>query len=179
MAKRTRSRTLSRRNRSASNTPTVNNPALKQVDRLAWLLDNSIRIPIINYRIGLDAIIGLIPGFGDWAGAVISSYIVLQAVRLGAPSLVLRQMVVNVAIEALVGLIPGLGDIFDATFKANARNATLLRRVLTDLPPGQTVRPIVGRGVIAGVVIALLAIVIGIGWAGFALISWFISLFAG
>lgn len=177
MAKRTRSRRSN--NAATAIAPGANHATFKQVDRLAWLLDNSIRIPIINYRIGLDAIIGLIPGFGDWAGALLSSYIVLQAIRLGAPSLVLRQMVLNIAIEAILGLIPGLGDLFDATFKANARNVALLNRVLRELPAGQTVKPIVGRGVIVGVVIALLVIVIGIGWAGFALIGWLISLLGG
>lgn len=160
-----------------STTGTREQSTFQQVDRLAWLLDNSIRIPIINYRIGLDAIIGLIPGLGDWAGTLLSSYIVLQAIRLGAPGPILGQMVLNIAIEALFGLIPGLGDIFDATFKANARNVRLLRGALGSVP-GRRVQPIVGRGVIIGVVAALLIILVAIGAAGVALFSWLFSLFS-
>src|SRR5262245_17922722 len=99
---------------------------LEQMNRLAWLLDNSIRIPILNYRIGLDAIIGLIPGVGDAAGLLMSSYIVIQAIRFGAPRALLMRMVLNVVIEALIGAIPVLGDLFDATFKANMRNIRML-----------------------------------------------------
>src|SRR3954447_11365402 len=91
---------------------------LKQVNTLAWLLDNSINIPLINYRVGFDPIIGLIPGFGDIAGLIVSAYIVLQAMRLGASQSVLLQMVVNITIDALVGVVPVLGDVFDAAFKS-------------------------------------------------------------
>src|SRR6187200_185812 len=85
---------------------------LKQVNTLAWLLDNSIKIPIINYRIGIDPLVGLIPGFGDIAGLIVSAFIVLQAMRLGAPQGVLFQMMGNILIEALVGIVPGIGDLF-------------------------------------------------------------------
>lgn len=147
-----------------------------QVDRLAWLLDNSIRIPLINYRIGLDALIGLIPGLGDWAGTLISSYIVLQAIRLGAPGPILGRMVLNIGIEASIGLIPLVGDIFDATFKANVRNVRLLNSVLGNSPAARSGKPIVSRWVIGGVIGALLVILILIGVAGVALISWLLSL---
>lgn len=150
---------------------------LKQVNQLAWLLDNSIRLPLINYRIGLDALIGLIPGLGDMAGMILSSYIVLQAIRLGAPNAVLQRMVLNIGIEALIGLVPVAGDIFDATFKANARNVQLLSAMLDGQPVNRTLKPIVSRGVIAGVVVALLAILVLISWAGIWLLTWLISLF--
>jgi hypothetical protein len=150
--------------------------ALKQVDRLAWLLDNSINVPLINYRIGLDALIGLIPGLGDVAGMVLSSFIVLQAVRLGAPRAVLTRMVVNIGIEAVLGLIPVLGDLFDATFKANVRNVQLLTAVLEGVPANRAAPPLVSRWVVIGVVLALLAILVLVGWAGVALLAWLIGL---
>ncbi len=101
---------------------------ISSVRRLAYLLDNSIHIPFINYRIGLDPIMGLIPGVGDAAGLIIASYIIMQAARLGVPKRTLLLMVYNAVIEAVVGIIPILGNLFDATYKANTRNIYLLER---------------------------------------------------
>lgn len=101
-----------------------------QINHLAWLLDNSITIPLIGYRIGLEAIIGLIPVVGDAAGVLLSSYIVAQAMRLGVPRTVLARMVVNILLEGVIGVIPIIGDLFDATFKANIRNVRLLNEAL-------------------------------------------------
>ena len=149
---------------------------LKQIDRLAWLLDNSIRIPILNYRIGLDALIGLIPGLGDVAGMLLSSFIVWQAIRLGTPMSILSRMVLNIGIEALLGLIPILGDIFDATFKANVRNVQLLNSGLSGRPTNRAVPPIVNKSVLFGILGALLVLIVLVGWAGVALLSWFVSM---
>jgi len=101
-----------------------------QLNYLAWLLDNSITIPFINYRIGLEAIIGLIPVVGDIAGMLISSYIVTQAMRLGISRAVVARMVGNILLEGVIGAIPLIGDLFDATFKANLRNVRLLNQAL-------------------------------------------------
>ena len=150
---------------------------LKQVDDLAWLLDNSISIPFINYRIGLDAVIGLIPGLGDAAGLILSSFIVLQALRLRVPRAVLMRMIANTVMEALVGLIPLLGDLFDATFKANVRNVRLLRQAMAQ--PG--VNPALDRadkGVIATVMGLLVGVIVLIGGAGAAITWGIVSLFS-
>ena len=98
----------------------------RRLAQLAWLLDNSIQIPGTPYRIGLDAIIGFVPGLGDVVGGLLSSYIVREAARLGTPPSVLTRMAFNVAVEGLVGMVPILGDVFDAAWKANARNLALL-----------------------------------------------------
>jgi len=143
------------------------NTKLDQMNNLAWLLDNSIRIPIINYRIGLDAIIGLIPGLGDVAGLLISSVIVIQAIRLGAPSATLLQMVLNIAIEALIGLVPMLGDIFDATFKSNIRNMRLVNLALDHPQTGRAVNRAAGTGIIVAVIAALIGIIVLIGALAF------------
>jgi hypothetical protein len=103
--------------------------SLAQVRRLSRLLDDSIPLPG-GMRIGWDAIIGLVPGVGDMAGVLLSGYIVVQALRLGAPAPVLARMLGNVAIESLVGAVPLLGDLFDAAFKANVRNVRLLEQYL-------------------------------------------------
>ena len=152
---------------------------LDQMNNLAWLLDNSIRIPIINYRIGLDAIIGLIPGLGDVAGLLISSVIVIQAIRLGAPSATLLQMVLNIAIEALIGLVPMLGDIFDATFKSNIRNMRLLNLALDHPQTGRAINSAAGTGIIVAVIAALIVLIVLIGGAGVAVFWGIASLLQG
>lgn len=104
--------------------------ALNRVRRLSYLLDTSFRIPGTRTRAGLDAVIGLIPGVGDVAGAVISVYLVAEAARLGIPRSTIARMLGNVALEALVGSVPLAGDIFDVFFRANRRNVRLLERAL-------------------------------------------------
>jgi hypothetical protein len=93
---------------------------------LSQLLDNAFAIPGTPYRIGLDAIVGLVPGLGDLIGALFSSYIVFQAARLGAPRATLVRMIGNIGLDTLVGEIPLLGDLFDIGFKSNIKNMKLL-----------------------------------------------------
>jgi hypothetical protein len=106
--------------------------SLARVQVLADLLDNAIRIPGTEIRIGLDPIIGLVPGIGDLAGAALSIYIVLEGARAGVPRTVLLRMLANVGVDSLVGSIPALGDLFDFGWKANAKNAQLLRAHLEE-----------------------------------------------
>ncbi|WP_395845763.1 DUF4112 domain-containing protein [Cystobacter fuscus] len=103
--------------------------SIEQVRRLARQLDTSIRLPG-GFQIGWDAVLGLVPVVGDWAGALLSCYIIWQAVRLGVSREVLLRMVGNVAVESLVGAVPFLGDVFDAAWKANMRNVRLLENHL-------------------------------------------------
>jgi hypothetical protein len=101
-------------------------PEPEWVDKLAWLMDNAIPLGG-KFSIGLDGLIGLIPGFGDLAGALISVAIVLQAQRAGIPRATVLRMVANIGIDAVIGSVPILGDMFDFTFKANTRNLQLYR----------------------------------------------------
>jgi hypothetical protein len=110
----------------------------RRLGRLAWLLDNSIALPGTRFRIGLDAILGLVPGLGDLLGVVASAYIVRESARLGAPPSVLTRMAFNVAVEGLVGLVPIFGDVFDAVWKANQRNYALLEEHIRN--PGRAAR---------------------------------------
>ncbi len=130
--------------------PSSEHEALARVRNLARLLDTSIPLPG-GFRIGWDAVLGLIPGVGDGAGALLSLYIVMQAVRLGASREVLTRMVGNVALEALMGAVPLLGDVFDAAFKANVRNVRILEEHLT--APGDTRRA--SRAWVIGAVVVL------------------------
>lgn len=104
---------------------------VERIRQLAWLLDNSIPLPG-GYRIGLDALIGLIPGLGDAIGAALSAFIINEARVIGAPSSVLLRMSGNVMIETIIGAIPFAGDLFDAGFKANSRNIALLAKYQLD-----------------------------------------------
>jgi hypothetical protein len=142
---------------------------LKRLDSLAYLLDNSIPIPGTGARVGLDALIGLVPGIGDVAGTAMSGYIVMQAARMGAPASVIARMVLNVGIETVVGAIPFLGDLFDAGWKANARNIKLLRGSV--VAPGAVRRS--SRLVVGVTALVLLLLLAGVGVVAFAVISAF------
>jgi hypothetical protein len=97
---------------------------------MARVLDNAVQVPGTQYRIGLDPLIGLLPGIGDVIGAILSTLIVYQAARLGAPTPTLVRMMGNVAVDTLVGEIPLLGDLFDFGWKSNLRNIALLEQHL-------------------------------------------------
>jgi hypothetical protein len=98
--------------------------------RLAELFDEAFRVPGTPYRIGLDALLGLVPGGGDLVGAAFAGYGILLARRMGAPAAVLLRMLGNVAIDAVAGAVPVVGDLFDVAFKAHVRNRTLFERWL-------------------------------------------------
>jgi hypothetical protein len=104
----------------------VHDAALARVDRLAWFLDNSIRLPG-GFRLGFDSLVGLVPGLGDGLGLATSGYILLEAYRANVGNFVLLRMLLNVLIEAAVGLVPVVGDLFDMVWKSNTRNAELLK----------------------------------------------------
>jgi hypothetical protein len=110
-------------------------PQLVRVDesirRLSWLMDDLIRIPGLGWRIGLDAIVGLIPGFGDTATSLASFYILAAAVRYGVPKVTILRMGMNIGIDYLVGSLPLVGDLFDAWWKSNQMNVELLSKRAT------------------------------------------------
>jgi hypothetical protein len=131
---------------------------------VARLLDNAISIPGTSWKIGLDPIIGLIPGVGDMVGAVLSGYIVLEAVRAEVPTFTLARMLANVGIDTLIGTVPALGDVFDAAWKSNSMNVALLERHLVAAGSAPRKR----RNVIGVMALALTALVLIVG-AGVAL----------
>ena len=106
--------------------PANADPRLRRLRNVAWLLDQSFTIG--GKRFGLDPLIGLIPGLGDWAGAGLSLYVVYEAMRLGLPWPIIGRMLGNIAVEALVGSVPVAGDVFDFIWQANTRNLQLVDR---------------------------------------------------
>lgn len=103
---------------------------LNRIRRLSRLMDTAIGIPGTRFRIGLDPIMGLIPGAGDLVSTSFSAYIIFLAARFRLPRQVLTQMIFNIALEAVVGSVPLVGDLFDAAYKSNIRNLNLLERHL-------------------------------------------------
>jgi hypothetical protein len=135
----------------------------EKLRRLAWLLDSSIPIPGTNLTIGLDALIGLVPGIGDLVGVALSSWILKEAHALGVSKAVLARMTLNVLIEGAVGAVPLLGDLFDAAFKANQRNVKLLGDWMVQ-PRKEARAGWLFLAAMLGAIVALLAAAIALAW---------------
>ena len=104
---------------------TVDEAAVRRMQIVANFLDDSIRIPGTDYRIGVDPILGVLPGAGDVVSAALSTYIVAESARLGVSQTTLLKMIANVSIDLAGGALPVVGGLFDAVFKANKRNLDL------------------------------------------------------
>ena len=104
----------------------LNEEKLLRLKRLSHNLDEAITIPGTKRKIGIDPIIGLIPGGGDLIGGVISIYIMHAGIKMGMPRATIIRMFTNVALEFVVGCIPIIGDLFDAMWKSNQRNVKLI-----------------------------------------------------
>lgn len=141
----------------------------RRVDSLARLLDSAVRIPGTSFRVGIDPLLGLLPGAGDVLAAGLSGYIVYAGARLGVPRATLARMVLNVLVDALVGSLPLVGDLFDAGWKANRRNAELLERAHD---PDAARRD---RWVVAGAVGALVLGLLAVSAAVLLAVAWLVS----
>ncbi len=108
---------------------------LNRIRKLSRLMDTAIRIPGTSFRIGLDPIIGLIPGAGDMISTAFSAYIIYLATHLDIPSKDLRKMLFNIGLEAVAGTVPLVGDFFDAYYKSNIRNLAILEQHLQAVDP--------------------------------------------
>ncbi len=145
--------------------------ALTRYTLLAQLFDQAFRIPGTSWRFGIDAIIGLIPGAGDLAGAIVGLYGILVARQLGAPMAVQLRMLMNLGLDALIGAIPLLGDLFDFAFKAHVRNRVLLERWLVQ--PHQTHRS--STASLLAVLLGTLGVLVGTIWLAVLALRWLYS----
>lgn len=145
-------------------------PSIKYLASLAKLMDSQFRIPGTNIRFGLDPLVGLIPGLGDFAGFVVSACMLALLAKNGASGFVLARMAFNIVLDSLLGTIPVIGDIFDLTFKANQRNLKLLEEHYVE---GKH------RGgawkLVVPLLLVLLLVVGGLVWASYRLITWLIA----
>ncbi|WP_135854080.1 DUF4112 domain-containing protein [Halorussus salinus] len=101
-------------------------PGMERVRAIADLLDEAIELPVINYKIGLDPILGILPVGGDAVSAAISLYIVAEGAQMGASKDTIMRMLFNIGVDAVIGSIPVLGTLVDAVWKANVRNVEML-----------------------------------------------------
>ena len=114
----------------------LNADAEAMIEQIAWLMDRSISIG--GVRVGLDPVLGLIPGLGDVFSSLISTVLIVQAHRAGVPKATVMRMMVNVGIDTAAGAVPLVGDVFDFAWKANTRNLELYRKAVRgQRRPGQ------------------------------------------
>ena len=137
------------------------------LDRLARLMDAQFSIPGTNIRFGLDGIIGLVPGVGDFASFLVSAYLLSVAANKGASGFVMARMTLNVVVDALIGAIPVLGDIFDVFFKANQRNVRLLQQHF-----GEGRHQGGARKILIPLLVLMLGILAGLIWLMVKLFQW-------
>ncbi|MEM8611564.1 MAG: DUF4112 domain-containing protein [Cyanobacteria bacterium P01_H01_bin.105] len=147
-------------------------PRLKRLRNLSHILDNAIAIPGIGYRVGLDPLIGLLPGGGDLMAGLISIYVVAEAAQLGVPAATLGRMGLNILTEVLIGTIPMIGDFFDVVWKANARNVDLLERHIRNPIPSRRRDKVFAIFLITG----LLTLVLGAATLSLLFVHWVLQL---
>jgi hypothetical protein len=125
--------------------------------------------------VGLDPVLGLVPGLGDAVGALLSAWILLEAIRLGASRSTVGRMASNIAIDALIGAVPLLGDVFDVVWKANLKNVALLERHTLDPAGARGSDRFVMTLLVGGVAVLCAGMLVG----GVLLTAWLIRVIAG
>jgi hypothetical protein len=144
---------------------------VKGLERLAKWMDSQFRIPGTDIRFGLDAIIGLIPGGGDFVAFIVSAFMLSMLAKRGASGYLLARMAVNILIDALIGAVPIFGDIFDVAFKANERNIKLMKEYNAEgKHTGSALKLIIPLLIVLAFVIGL------IGWISYRILSWLFHL---
>lgn len=153
----------------------VKNKTIRELQSVEWisrLMDSQFQIPGTRFRFGLDPLIGLIPGVGDFTGFLISGYMILICARNGASGFLLARMTLNILIDAITGSIPLIGDVFDFAFKANSRNLKLMRQhYIEGRHKGGAWKVVIPLLIILFIVIAALA------WCSYKALAWIVHLF--
>ncbi|MEM9907384.1 MAG: DUF4112 domain-containing protein [Cyanobacteria bacterium P01_D01_bin.44] len=148
---------------------------LSRLRQISRLLDNAVPIPGVGYRVGLDPLIGLLPGGGDLLTGLISVYIVIEAARFGVPAATLGRMGFNILMDVLSGTVPVVGDFFDIAWKANAQNMALLERHVQDPVPSG----VADRLFAIALITALLVLVISVAAFSVWVVRWFLRIVGG
>jgi hypothetical protein len=132
----------------AAGLPVGRDPASvrRRVEAMEALLERAFTVPGTNYRVGLDAVVGLVPVLGDVITTAMGAWIVWEGRNLGMSKFHLARMAGNVGVDTLIGAIPLVGDLFDLAFRSNTRNVKILKRWLdkhhpeTGLIEGEVIR---------------------------------------
>ena len=111
----------------------------RRVESLEQLLEGLFKVPVLGQRIGLDAVLGLVPVVGDAITAMMGLYLVWEARNLGMPRWQLWRMAGNVGIDTLVGAVPVAGDLFDLLYRSNTKNLKIIRKHLDKHHPATRV----------------------------------------
>ena len=149
------------------------------LERLSWLMDDLFRVPVLGWRFGLDALIGLIPGFGDTATSLVSFYILAAAVRYRVPKVTLARMGLNIAFDYVAGSLPFLGDLADAAWKSNHKNLDLLKKRATVSAEEARSGRVSDWLFVGGIIAALIVLAIGSAVVSLYLLYKLGELFAG
>jgi hypothetical protein len=144
----------------------VNATITDDARKVARVLDSVFRVPGTRFRFGLDPIIGLVPGLGDAVAGGFGVYLLVLALRSGAPPIVLFRMFANIGLDLLFGTVPLLGDLLDAGYKANLRNLDLLDRYLDR--PQETSRK--SLAIFVALLAILVLLIVGAIWLAVAAI---------
>ncbi len=139
------------------NQPYAAPASLKRLQQMSHVLDKAIAIPGSNIRVGLDPILGLLPGGGDVVTGLLSVYIVFEAAKMGLPAPTLGRMGFNILLDVLSGTVPILGDLFDVGWKANSQNVALIEKHMAAPTPSRAA----DKAFSILVIIGLVALVIG------------------
>src|SRR6266545_2959251 len=142
--------------------------AERRVGFVSRLMDDLVPIPGTSHRIGLDPVLGLVPGAGDLVSAIAGGWILVEAVRFGIPAVVLLRMAWNTTVDLVVGAVPLLGDLFDVAFRSNRRNLELFRRHALD-PAASTAEH---WTFVAGLVVVMF----GLLWLLWTAVAWLLSI---
>jgi hypothetical protein len=137
---------------------------LASAELLAKILDTSVRIPGTRIYLGLDPLLGLIPGVGDMLANLIGTVILILAARLQVPRIVIARMSLNLLINGTIGTIPIIGDLFSVWFRSHARNAVLLREAATKPRRSNQGDWLYVAGIIGGTVVLLLLAITAVLW---------------
>jgi hypothetical protein len=133
-------------------------------------MDDLFRVPVIGWRFGLDALIGLIPGVGDTATSLVSFYILAAAVRYRVPKVTLLRMGFNIGIDYVVGSLPLVGDFLDAWWKSNHRNLDLLKKRATVSAEEARAGRASDRLFVGGIIVGLIGLAIASAFVSFYLL---------
>ena len=161
---------------SSANTPNKSHVAsLRRLRRISHLLDDAIPIPGTKYRIGLDPILGLIPGGGDLIGSIFAGYVVFKSAQMGVPQETLVKMAANIVFDTVVGTVPVAGDLFDVAWKANVKNIELLDAHLGSPEQGKKADWLF----VAALLLGLILIVGGVIFLSVMLFGWLFQVITG
>ncbi|TVT42576.1 DUF4112 domain-containing protein [Hymenobacter setariae] len=152
---------------AAPATPSEAADRLRWVEGVARLMDSQFRLPGTRFRFGLDPLLGLVPIVGDLSSTAVSVALLLTMMRHGASGAVVVRMALNIFIDTVVGAIPLIGNIFDFAYKSNERNVALLRRHYAEGKHNGS-----GKGLVALLLVAFVALAGLVGWGGVELVRW-------